>query len=162
MDNSKEYIRQLLEKYWSSESTLEEEHTLASYFNQLAVDKEFEAFKPLFNYFDEQRKVSIDLEDQIMSRIAQSESKGKVIHMPWRRVISIAATILLILSVPIAISQYRQHNKQALVITDTYQTPEEALEQTKAALLYLSRRMNKASEQATKSLSKTQSLNILN
>jgi hypothetical protein len=164
MDNSKENIRQLLDKYWSSESSLDEEKALASYFSQPEVDQEFEAYKPLFNYFVEQRQLTIDLEDQIMSRITYTKEKenGKVINMPWRRAIAIAASLALILSVTIAISQYRTHAKRDMGMVDTFQTPEEALEQTKAALLFLSQRMNKASDQATKSLSKTQSLNILN
>jgi hypothetical protein len=164
MDNSKENIRQLLEKYWNSESSLEEEKTLATYFNQPEVDQEFEAYKPLFNYFDEQRQLTIDLEDQIMSRISGSKEKekGKIIGMPWRRAISIAASLILILSVAIGVSQYRSQAKRDMGLVDTFQTPEEALEQTKAALLFLSQRMNKASDQAAKSLSKTQSLNILN
>lgn len=168
MDNSNEHIRPLLDKYWSGDTSLEEEKILTQYFNQASVDKEFEAFKPLFNYFDEQRQLSVDLEDQIMARIAGSEKKtigepkGKVIPLSWRRVAAIAASLLLILTVSFGISQYRQTGKSDMVMSDTYQTPEEALEQTKAALLYLSSRMNKASEQATKSLSKTQSLNILN
>lgn len=162
MDNSKEYIKQLLDKYWNSESSLEEEHILTAYFNQPDVDQEFEAFKPLFNYFDEQRRLTIDLEDQIMSKINDAKPEGKVIRMPWRRVISIAASVLIFISLTFSIFQYRQNNKGNIGFADTYQTPEEALEQTKAALLYLSQRMNKASDQATKSLHKTQNLNILN
>lgn len=162
MDNSKENIRHLLDKYWNSESSLEEEQTLTAYFSQPSVDKEFEAFKPLFNYFDEQRQLSVDLEDQVMARISSSKQKGKVIQMPWRRVISIAASLLLLVSMGIAVFQYRQNQNSRQAFADTFQTPEEALEQTKAALLYLSNRMNRASDQAAKSLSKTQSLNILN
>ncbi|MDZ4707365.1 MAG: hypothetical protein SH818_03095 [Saprospiraceae bacterium] len=162
MDNSKEYIKQLLDKYWNSESSLEEEKALAAYFNQPEIDQEFEVYRPLFNYFDEQRQLTIDLEDQIMSRISDKKEKGKIIQMPWRRVVSIAASIALFLSVLLATFQYRNQNNREMDMVDTFQTPEEALEQTKAALLFLSHRMNKASDQAAKSLSKTQSLNILN
>jgi len=162
MDNSKENINQLLDKYWNSESSLEEEKILVAYFNQPVIDQEFEAYRPLFNYFDEQRQLTIDLEDQIMSRISDNKEKGKIIQLPWRRIISIAASIALFFSVSIAVFQYRNQNNHQMDMVDTFQTPEEALEQTKAALLFLSQRMNKASDQAAKSLSKTQSLNILN
>ncbi len=163
MDSFKENIKMLLDKYWAGESSLEEETTLLNYFNQSVVDEEFKVFQPLFNYFERERSTTVDLEDQVMERIQKQKLVTKVISMQWKQMVALAASFLLLLSLGIFMYQTnKSQQEKQIVMTDTFQSPEEALAQTKAALLYLSNRMNKAADKATKSISKTENLNILN
>jgi len=162
MNNSKEYIKQLLDKYWAGESTLEDEKNLAAYFHAGQVDEAFKAFQPLFDYFDQERQVTIDLEDQIMDRILHPRSEAKIVRPTWKRALAVAASLILLVTAGIGTYRYQHSQKDQLAIRDTFESPEEALEQTKAALLYLSNRMNRVADQTTKSLEKTENLDILN
>ncbi len=162
MNNSKKYINQLLDKYWAGETTLEDEKVLAAYFNTDQVDEDFKPFKPLFEYFDQQRQVSVDLEDQVMERIRSKRIETKVIRLTWKRALAVAASLILLVTAGISTYRYQLSKKDNLVMQDTFESPEEALEQTKAALLYLSNRMNRVADQTTKSLEKTENLDILN
>lgn len=162
MNNSKKYINQLLDKYWAGETTLEDEKILAAYFNTGQVDEDFKPFKPLFEYFDQQRQVSVDLEDQVMERIRSKRIETKVIRLTWKRALAVAASLILLVTAGISTYRYQLSKKDTLVMQDTFESPEEALEQTKAALLYLSNRMNRVADQTTKSLEKTENLDILN
>ena len=46
MDNSNEYIKALLDKYWEGDTSLEEELQLHLYFNQSKVDPALKTFNP--------------------------------------------------------------------------------------------------------------------
>ena len=162
MNNSKKYINQLLDKYWAGESTLEDEKNLAAYFSSGQVDEAFKPFKPLFDYFDHERQVSVDLEDQVMERIRSKRVEPKVIRLSWKRALAVAASLILLVTAGISTYRYQLSKKDTLVMQDTFDSPEEALEQTKAALLYLSNRMNRVADQTTKSLEKTENLDIIN
>ena len=162
MNNSKKYINQLLDKYWAGESTLEDEKYLATYFDSGQVDEAFKPFKPLFDYFDHERQVTVDLEERVMERIKNRRVEPKVVRLSWKRVLAVAASLILVVTVGISTYRYQLSKKDKLVMQDTFESPEEALEQTKAALLYLSNRMNRVADQTTKSLEKTENLDILN
>ncbi|MEP7321072.1 MAG: hypothetical protein ABI761_04095 [Saprospiraceae bacterium] len=167
MDISKENIKLLLDKYWAGDTSLEEETTLTTYFTTLNNYEEFKAYATLFIFFNEERKQTIDLEDIILSKISMQPAvlkkpEGKVIRMNWQKVSAIAASILVIITLGIGVFQTQLKQKQSLAQLDTFDSPEKALEQTKAALLFLSSRMNKGTNKAAKSISKTETLNILN
>jgi hypothetical protein len=155
-------IDDLLEKYWAGESSLEDEQILHLYFNQSEVSLHHEELVAYFKYLKSERNIEIDVTDEVMQKIQKAPAQTKVIDMSWRKIISIAATIALIFSVGLGVFQYQQLKKSELTALDTYQTPEEALEQTKAALAYLSARMNRGTDKALDGLIKTETLEIIN
>lgn len=53
----KAMIRTLLEKYWQAETTVEEEQTLAAYFQGPDIDPELQPYRDLFAYFEEELQV---------------------------------------------------------------------------------------------------------
>ena len=168
MDNSNEYIKALLDKYWEGDTSLEEELQLHLYFNQSKVDPALKTFQPLFDYFKNEKGISIDLSDEVMSKINAVEQKvapvakpvTRIISLGWQRAVAIAASLLLVLTLGINIYQNQKSASTEMITMDTFQSPEQALEQTKAALLYLSNRMNKATDKATLSISKTAPLDL--
>jgi hypothetical protein len=165
MDNSKS-IHALLEKYWAAETSLEEEKIIVQYFKQTTIDPDLQSVAPLFHYYEWEKEQSINVEqsvmDQIDSKIIAIPAPENIANLSWKRWVSIAASILLILSLFITTYQGQKQTKETTIARDTFQTPEEALEQTMAALAFLSAKMNKGSEKASKSLSKAEALNILN
>ena len=44
------YIKQLLERYWNCETSLEEEDILRTFFSQEDIPSELESYKALFTY----------------------------------------------------------------------------------------------------------------
>jgi len=69
-------IAALLEKYWSAETTVEEEKTLAAYFTQPSIDPELEPYRDLFGWYAEEATLapSQDLESRILESIRQADS----------------------------------------------------------------------------------------
>ena len=113
MDNSNEYIKALLDKYWEGDTSLEEELQLHLYFNQSKVDPALKTFQPLFDYFKNEKGISIDLSDEVMSKINAVEQKvapvakpvTRIISLGWQRAVAIAASLLLVLTLGINIYQ---------------------------------------------------------
>ncbi len=50
----KESIGAILERYFTGETTLQEEETLRNYFSSANVDPDFKQYTPLFNYFSQE------------------------------------------------------------------------------------------------------------
>ncbi|MDR0427088.1 MAG: hypothetical protein LBH12_00635 [Dysgonamonadaceae bacterium] len=48
-------IQQLIENYFEGKTSLQEEQFLRNYFRQESTDVEFESYRPIFQYFNEER-----------------------------------------------------------------------------------------------------------
>ena len=149
MDYNK--IKILLEKYWNCETTLEEESILQDYLSGKDIPEDLKAFTPLFQYYKEQRamKVSEDFEGRVLNEIGSKENKGKqrYLHIYYK----VAAAVILILFFVTIHQRYIAVRDQATVLVqDTFDDPEKALEETKKALLLVSEKWNKGKENITK------------
>jgi hypothetical protein len=74
-----EELKRLIEKYYSGESTAEEEKTLRDYFTQNDVPDGYEAEKMIFSYYRKTANMvepSIDFESRILAGIDASENTG--------------------------------------------------------------------------------------
>ncbi len=74
---NEEELKGLIEKYYSGESTEEEEKTLRDYFTQTSVPEGYETERLIFSYYKETAKMpepSIDLESRILTRLDASEN----------------------------------------------------------------------------------------
>lgn len=66
------YIEQLMERYWSCETTLEEEQILRSFFAQAEIPDHLLKYRSLFTYQKEQHKaecLSEDFDEKVMAAI---------------------------------------------------------------------------------------------
>ncbi|MFD1014498.1 hypothetical protein [Winogradskyella rapida] len=79
-------IEKLIEKYLNAETSLQEEAQLKAYFNNDDVAPQFEAYKPMFQYFSESKKEQYTKDVPLKSK--------KTSLYPW---ISVAAVAVLIL-----------------------------------------------------------------
>ncbi len=158
----------LLEKYWAGESSLEEEQSLRLYFNQDEIAERHLSFVSLFRFFaeEQQAELSEDFDEKLFQKLEDSEKDKSVQGLPEQSdlnskvvplqkdkprkkffVLRIAAAIALLLSCwfffpktadPVIAKVDKQEVEEAKI----------AYQQAKAALLLLSRKMNKGTQTA--------------
>ena len=151
--DSKE-IGQLLEKYWNCETSLEEEQVLRSYFNGPTVPDQLKDAAELFRFFENERQRSLtaEFDHDMMRSVKKTEQKTKVISMVrWVQVARIAAGVLVVVAAGYFVrNEVMKSKEQSQAITDTFSDPKDALEETKKALMLISKSFGKAREGAGK------------
>ncbi len=150
-------INELLQKYWNAETSLEEEQELRAFFSTDPAFAEASAGRPipeqlketasLFRYFEMQKSLGVNdpaFDKQLRKRMKPA---GKVISMT--QVARIAAGLLVVVAATFFI---RQEVRKAYPDEpeDTYTDPKVAFEETKKALMMISKSFNKAQKEASK------------
>lgn len=142
---------QLLEKYWNCETSLEEEKQLREYFRG-DVPVEMKDAAELFRYFEREQGKSLDetFDREIVRKLKTQTGKGKVISMlSMTQVARIAAGLIVVVAATYLIGREVRKNYPAEVV-DTYSDPKLALEETKKALMMISKGFGKAKQEAGK------------
>ncbi|HET9487696.1 MAG TPA: hypothetical protein VFO54_09685 [Chryseosolibacter sp.] len=149
MDSEK--IDGLLNKYWNCETSLEEEQQLKSYFRNSAIPEQYKETAALFRHFEEQKEKSLtDASfDRGVIRKIQASKKGKVSILLYNSMRIAAGIIVLVLAVWLVRMEVRETIRTE-EIADTYSDPKVAFEETKKALMMISRSFGTAEEQAKK------------
>ncbi|MDR6300750.1 hypothetical protein [Mesonia maritima] len=132
MERSK--IKPLLTKYLEGETSLSEEKILNEYFASGKVDPTFEEYKPLFNFFEEQRKTAFEGEVNL------PEKKSTFLNKKYYRWSAIAASVLIVCSV------YFFNQKQTK-IKSTEVNHELAMKHTQDLLYMMTNVMNDGKKQ---------------
>lgn len=84
------YINQLLERYWTAETTLEEEEILRAFFSQIDIPAELERYRHLFVYEQTQPKTDVlgeEFDERVLAMIdepATTKVKARAITMTHR------------------------------------------------------------------------------
>lgn len=143
-------MEELLKKYWDCETTLEEEKQLRDYFGGNNIPDQWKDTAALFRYFEETKKKSLNdlaFEGQVMHKI-HTPKQSKVQRLVYNTM-RIAAGLVVVLAATWFIrTEVRKTTPQAVV--DTYDDPKLAFEETKKALLMISKSFGTAEEQARK------------
>lgn len=150
--DSKE-VGQLLEKYWNCETSLEEEQVLRNYFSGPGVPEQLKDAAELFRFFEGERKRSLDenFGHEIMRSVKKTERKAKVVSMVrWVQVARIAAGIVVVIAAGYFVRNEVLKSKEQAQAIDTFSDPKEALEETKKALMLISKSFGKAKAGAGK------------
>lgn len=139
-------LEALIKKYWDCEASLEEEERLREWFRTHEVPERFKETAKLFSYFDEQKQKATGehFEKQLIKKL--NAPAGKTIGL-WQTSLRIAVVAAAIFFVREEI----QDKPDMAVIED----PQRAFEETKKALMMISKGFNKAEEHAKK-------INVLN
>lgn len=155
-------IEFLLQKFYSGESTIEEEKELKDFFTTNDVPRHLWAEQEMFTYYNVGGKDEIpdkELENKIINTIKVAEQEGvkqftnrrKILYM-----VSSAAAVVALLIVAYFAFIFDTS------MQDTYDNPEIAYMQTKETLLFVSAKLNKGTkdiyaigklDEATKTLS---------
>lgn len=150
-------LEELLQKYWDCESSLEEEEELRTYF--LTHDHVPEALKDtaaLFRYFGENKEKTLNdaAFDAGIIQQTKTPKKGVVrslVYNTMRIAAGVAALVSAVwfmhreLSAPDGTTAATPQGQQ---VVDTYDDPKLAFEETKKALMMISKSFGKAEEQA--------------
>ena len=95
---NEEELKKLIQKYYSGESTEEEENALRAFFRKNDVPRGYEAEKVIFGHYDDSESIpepSHDFEAQILAAIDASEKKGSIRRFIFPA-LSAAAGILIL------------------------------------------------------------------
>lgn len=145
-------IKKILDKYWEGETSVEEEAMLRTYFNGNNVAKELKRFQPLFIYYKEQK-------EKTSTQSFESLTKQRIVHRLLPNWLAIAASILMLISVG-TFYQWNQNNREERIMAvdetmkDTYKDPKVAYQEAKAALLLISKGLNKGMEKTKEGVKK--------
>ena len=141
-------IRELLERYWEGETSLEEEEMLRSFYavehNDLPADL-LEA-QPLFRYFTSAANVELPA-------LPALELPPVIRQQPWEHWMKYAAIFLIAIGLGYAGRQYQEKQHRIDVVLaekDTYDDPQKAFAATQKALRLLAKNLNKGTSQVQK------------
>lgn len=145
-----EIIAELLDKYWRCETSLEEEAQLHEYFRQTPGSESLKETATLFRYFEEQksRRLTDASFDKSLIRKIRNPTKGRVTNLVFNTMRIAAGIVVLVLAVWLVRMEVRKSAPDEMV--DTYDDPKMAFEETKKALMMISRSFSTAEEQAKK------------
>lgn len=144
-------LEALIKKYWDCETSLEEEERLREWFRTHEVPERFKETAKLFSYFDEQKQKATDKQfDARLIKNVQTKSKGRTINL-WQTSLRIAAGIAVVAAAIFFVREEVRDQSDLAVIED----PQQALEETKKALMMISKGFSTAEDNAKK-------INVLN
>lgn len=143
-------LETLIKKYWDCETSLEEEERLREWFRTHEVPERFKDTAKLFSYFDEQKQKATGdrFDKEIVAKVMSPGGKGISL---WQTTLKIAAGIAVVAAAIFFVRQEIQEKPDMATIED----PQKALEETKKALMMISKGFSTAEEQAKK-------INVLN
>jgi hypothetical protein len=143
-------MEELLKKYWNCETTLEEEKQLREFFAGNDIPDQWKETAAMFRYFDEVKKKSLNdlaFDGQVLGRI-NTTKEGRI-----KRLVYNAMRIAAGLAVVIAATWFIRTEIRSSMppeVVDTYDDPKMAFEETKKALLIISKSFGTAEEQTRK------------
>jgi len=148
-------IHQLLEKYWEGETSLQEEASLRAFFNQEEVPKEFANVQPLFQFFKKEQEAYLDsdFEKRLSTKLKVVDNQKPRAHSLTyyiKRVAAVAAIFIAILFFLNKNNFLDAGGELASVEVTSAEKAEAkmAYAEAKAALLLISKKLNKGTDKA--------------
>ena len=145
-----ERIDELLDKYWKCETSLEEEKQLQAFFTEAPVPDHWKETAALFRYFNDQKGknlTDITFDRQVIRKI-KAPSGGRMATLVFHTLRIAAGIAVLIIAVWLVRLEVRKTSPAEMA--DTYDDPHVAFEETKKALMIISKSFSTAEEQARK------------
>lgn len=149
MDSNR--LNELLNKYWNCETSLEEEQQLREHFKGRDIPEELKETAGLFRYFEESKKKSlsdISFDRTVIAKLHAPPKKGKVARLFYNSMRIAAGVAVVMVATWFIRTEVRKTTPQEVV--DTYDDPKLAFEETKKALMMISKSFGTAEEQAKK------------
>ena len=149
MDSSR--LQQLLQKYWDGETTLEEEQLLKDYFQSNEVSDELRDVAAMFQYFNQAKKNNLNditFDRTLIAKVSAKPKEGRARNLVFNSMRIAAGVVVVIAATWFIRNEIRQSTPQEVI--DTYDDPKLAFEETKKALMMISKSFGTAQEQAKK------------
>lgn len=144
-------IENLLEKYWSCETSLEEEQHLRDYFHGEEIPVQWKETSELFRYFQHQKKDRLTgpaFDEEVLRKVRVIRPAAKGVRMVYNYG-RIAAGLLVVVAATYFVRQEIRKSYPPDV-ADTFTDPKLAFEETKRALLMISKGFGKAQKETKK------------
>lgn len=145
------YIEQLIERYWSCETSPEEEQILRSFFSQKDVPAHLLRYKDFFSFENEEKKIGLseDFDRKLLAEIEKPTVKAHRISI-YRRMMPMfkaaAAIAVVVLLGKAAQSSFNNGGTESQNVAqsyhETYSDPKQAYEHVSSALKIVSETMN--------------------
>src|SRR6185295_11214235 len=116
MDSSK--LQQLLQQYWSGETTLEEEHLLREYFLHNEVPEELSEVAAMFRYFDQTKKNALNdiaFDRKLIDKVSGNRKQGKVQSLVFNSMRIAAGVVVVVAATWFIRKEIRQSTPQEMV-----------------------------------------------
>ncbi len=140
-----------LNKYWEAETTPQEEQQLMN--EHIQTDgSEAAYFKMIHEARQKRSKLSIDDIKAYNQQHAPAHS-GPIV-LPLHRWIASAAAVLLFIVAATGLWNYSQTMSQEPQMAETFDDPQEAYEELREALAYMSAKFNKTQDEAFSNIKK--------
>ena len=136
-------LKDLVARFWAGKCSEEEELELANYFEYADDYDEFKETADYFNFLNRERTTNgLDLEfdQKVLNSIGPKRNFSLTVLM------RIAAGFVVLLGLYIGIRMSGDPVNPIASEADTYETPEEAYNEVKKALLLVSNKMNTSKE----------------
>lgn len=146
-----EEIRKLLDRFYLGETTLEEEKILQDYFSSVSIPEELLPDRDLFLSLEGSGNVIAvpeNLNQKILNVIDQQEKK--VVRTRRISVFSLsglAAGLLVVIALYVGYFKADNHPRFAQQMTDTYEDPQDAYEEARKTLAYVSAKLNTGTDE---------------
>jgi len=143
-------IRELLERYWEGESSLEEEEMLRSFFAAEHADLPADLLEaqPLFRYLTDEANLELpELPALELPPVIPMKQR------PWDHWMKDAAIFLIAVGLGYSARQFQSKQKRIDVVLaqqDTYEDPRQAYAATQKALQLLAKNLNKGTSKVQK------------
>lgn len=150
MPMDSDQIDELLNKYWNCQTSLEEEQRLQAYFREENIPERLKETAALFQYFGEHKKktlAEVSFDSQVMKKL-KAPKRGKMAALVFNTMRIAAGIIVLLTAIWLVRMEVRESTPQEMI--DTYDDPKLAFEETKKALMMISKSFGTAEEQAKK------------
>lgn len=155
-------IRKLLDRFYTGETTLEEEQILQDYFSSTSIPEELMPDRDLIRTLGTSDSVAVpeDLNQKILDVIDQQEKK--VVRTRRISVFSLsglAAGLLVVIALYMGYFRADRPGMLAHQMTDTYENPQDAYEEARRTLAFVSAKLNTGTSglEHVKQVSKTTS-----
>lgn len=143
-------IDEMLERYWACETSLEEEQQLCDYFQGSNIPEQHKEAAAMFRYFSQNKKKSIS-DDGFEKKVLHLTNRGKhskVVQLFYNSMRIAAGIAVLMVAVYFVRKEVRKSDPVAM--EDTYNDPKLAFEETKKALMMISKGFTQAETEARK------------
>lgn len=142
-------IDDLLQRYWACETSLEEEQQLCDYFQGSDIPEQHKEAAAMFRYFSSNKKKSIgEGFDNKVLQLTHTAKKTKVVPLVVNTMRIAAGIAVLVVAAYFVRKEVRQSDPVAM--EDTYSDPKLAFEETKKALMMISKGFTQAETEARK------------
>lgn len=136
-----DYIKDILSKYYDGLTSIEEEKLLKKYFLEHKIPESLLTDQSIL-YASRKEEIYLFPNNELWDKIKQNESKHNRYRKTVRLISSLAASLLIMIS--LGIGFYLSFEKKSIIVADTFSNPEDAYKAVQKYLGFTSTKLSYA------------------